>query len=76
MTHQVLNQAQPATGYNAFTDDAVLRDQVERFAPWSAANAISLGALAGDEQVQEAARLANEHGPQLRSHDRFGNRID
>jgi len=76
MTHQVLNQAKPATGYNAFTDDAVLRDQVERYAPWSAANATAIGALAGDEKVQEAARLANEHGPQLRSHDRFGNRID
>ena len=76
MTHQVLNQAKPATGYNAFTDDAVLRDQVERYAPWSVANATAIGALAGDEKVQEAARLANEHGPQLRSHDRFGNRID
>ena len=36
----------------------------------------AVGALAGDAQVQEAARLANEHGPQLRSHDRFGNRTD
>ncbi len=35
-----------------------------------------MGALVGDEQVQEAARLANEHSPQLRSHDRFGNRSD
>ena len=54
----------------------MLRDQIERYAPWSAANAKAIGALAGDEKVQEAARLANEHGPQLRSHDRFGNRID
>lgn len=76
MTHQVLNQAKPATGFNAFTDDVVLRDQIERYAPWSVANAKAIGALAGDEKVQEAARLANEHGPQLRSHDRFGNRID
>ncbi len=76
MTHHVLNQARPATGYNAFADDAVLRDQVERYAPWSTENATTLGALAGDEQAQEAARLANEHGPQLKTHDRFGNRID
>jgi putative acyl-CoA dehydrogenase len=75
-THQVLNQARPATGFNAFAGDAVLRDQVQRYAPWSADRATRLGALAGDEQVQDAARLANEHGPQLRSHDRFGNRLD
>ena len=75
-THQVLNQASPCSGYNAFTGDVVLRDMVERHAPWSATNASAVGALAGDAQVQEAARLANEHGPQLRSHDRFGNRTD
>ena len=75
-THQVLNQASPCSGYNAFTGDVVLRDMVERHAPWSASNASAVGALAGDAEVQEAARLANEHGPQLRSHDRFGNRTD
>ncbi|MGE0150996.1 MAG: acyl-CoA dehydrogenase family protein [Reyranellaceae bacterium] len=75
-THQVLNQASPCAGYNAFSGDAVLRQQVDRHAPWSAGAATALGALAGDAQVQEAARLANEHGPQLKTHDRFGNRID
>src|SRR4051812_47178070 len=75
-THRVLNQSSPCTGYNAFAGDTVLRDMVARHAPWSTENASAVGALAGDAQVQEAARLANEHGPQLRSHDRFGNRID
>lgn len=75
-THQVLNQASPAVGFNAFAGDAVLREQVQRYAPWTADNARTMGALVGDEAVQDAARLANEHGPQLRSHDRFGNRLD
>ena len=75
-THQVLNQASPCSGYNAFTGDAVLRAQIARYAPWSAEAAAALGAVAGDEPTQEAARLANEHGPQLKTHDRFGNRID
>ena len=35
-----------------------------------------LGALAGDEQTQELARLANRHAPELKTHDRYGNRID
>ena len=36
----------------------------------------ALGALAGDEQTQELARLANRHAPELKTHDRYGNRID
>lgn len=75
-THTVLNQAGPAAGWNAFAGDHLLRAQVNTFAPWVADRADALGACAGDESVQEAARLANRHGPELRTHDRFGNRID
>ena len=75
-THKVLNQAQPAIGFNAFTGDAVLRSAIEREAPWAADRCEALGALAGDEHVQELARLANRHAPELKTHDRFGNRID
>ena len=75
-THKVLNQAQPATGFNAFTGDAVLAAAIEREAPWAADRCEALGALAGDEHVQELARLANRHLPELKTHDRFGNRID
>ncbi len=75
-THQVLNQAQPASGFNAFTGDIVLREAIAREAPWAAGSCAALGAVAGDEEVQELARLANRHLPELKTHDRFGNRID
>lgn len=75
-THEVLNQAQPASGFNAFSADAVLRAAIEREAPWAADRCVALGALVGDERVQELARLANRHLPELRTHDRYGNRID
>jgi putative acyl-CoA dehydrogenase len=75
-THEVLNQARPATGWNAFSNDAVLQGVVARSAPWVADKAVVLGAHAGDAQTQELARLANQNGPQLRTHDRFGQRID
>lgn len=75
-THKVLNQAKPAAGFNAFTGDAVLRAAIDREAPWAADRCEALGALAGDEEVQELARLANRHLPELRTHDRFGHRID
>jgi putative acyl-CoA dehydrogenase len=35
-----------------------------------------LGIRAGSEQTQEQARLANEYPPRLRTHDRWGHRID
>lgn len=75
-THDVENQARPASGFNAFTGDVVLRDAIKREAPWAAERCEALGALAGDENVQDLARLANKHLPELKTHDRFGNRID
>jgi putative acyl-CoA dehydrogenase len=75
-THTVLNQAKPASGFNAFTRDAVLRAAIDREASWAAGRCEALGAVAGDEEVQELARLANRHLPELKTHDRFGNRID
>ena len=75
-THEVRNQATPATGFNAFSGDAVLKAAIAREAPWAAGRCAALGALAGDEQVQDAARLANKHIPELKTHDRFGHRID
>ncbi len=75
-THEVRNQAAPATGFNAFSGDVVLREAIGREAPWAAERCAALGAAAGDEEVQELARLANRHLPELRTHDRFGNRID
>ena len=75
-THVVLNQADPATRHNAFSDDLVLAAAIGREAPWAADRCAALGALAGDEQVQELARLANKHVPELKTHNRFGNRID
>lgn len=75
-THEVLNQAQAASGFNAFSGDAVLRAGIEREAPWAAGRCTALGAVAGDAAVQELARLANRHPPELKTHDRFGHRID
>jgi len=75
-THEVRNQAKPASGFNAFAGDIVLREAIAREAPWAADRCEALGAVAGDESVQELARLANRNIPELKTHDRFGNRID
>ena len=71
-----MNQAGPATGWNAFSDDRLLVSLAERHAPWVKDRAARLGAHAGDAATQELARLANRNTPELKTHDRFGNRID
>jgi putative acyl-CoA dehydrogenase len=75
-THVVQNQARAAIGYNAFEGDVVLRAAIAREAPWAAERCAGLGALVGHESVQDLARLANRHTPELKTHDRFGNRVD
>ena len=35
-----------------------------------------LALLGNSEHMQTAGRLANEHPPVLRTHDRYGNRVD
>ncbi|MGY4426999.1 hypothetical protein ACVWY2_009448 [Bradyrhizobium sp. JR6.1] len=71
-SHEVRNQARPATGFNAFDDDRALSDLIARMVPLAKDRLSALGAHAGSEAVQEAARLANEHEPKLLTHDRYG----
>ena len=76
VTHQVLNQVPPLTGYDV-ADDPALQQAAEREgAAWASGELHQLGSLAGSAAVGEHARLANENPPVLRSHDARGNRID
>src|SRR5919198_1833177 len=75
-THEVLNQAPPLVGYNVFEQDQVLVEALEREgAQWARDEAREIGAFAGGEAI-ELGRQANENPPILRTHDRYGNRID
>jgi putative acyl-CoA dehydrogenase len=76
-THEVFNQPQPLVGYDLFESNRPLRDALRLNAPQlDTAPLAQLGALCGTAQMQAHARLANLHTPELRSHDRFGHRID
>ncbi|CAL9592945.1 acyl-CoA dehydrogenase family protein [Streptomyces sp. enrichment culture] len=80
-THTVTNQPPPLTGYDVFGADRALVEAVERHLdPAVLDDGLSelsgLGRTAGSPQVQEWGVLANEHPPRLRTHDRYGNRID
>lgn len=76
-THDVDNQTPPLVGYNAFTQDQVLVDAMQREgAGWAYDHCAEFGAIVASERVAELTRLAHKHIPELRTHDRFGNRID
>jgi putative acyl-CoA dehydrogenase len=75
-THEVFNQPPPLTGYDVAEDPALLDALRREGAEWALPEVRELGALAGSAQAQEWGRLANENPPRLRTHDRFGHRID
>jgi putative acyl-CoA dehydrogenase len=76
-THEVTNQVPPLEGYNAYLQDKVLRDALGREGGgWAADHVSELGSEVGSGRMQTLARLANRFIPELRTHDRFGNRID
>jgi len=75
-THEVLNQPPTLERYDLFGTDAVLTAGVEREgAGWARERLERLGVEAGGEAMGWA-RLANANPPILRTHDRFGHRID
>jgi putative acyl-CoA dehydrogenase len=76
MTHEVFNQVPPLVGHDLAEDPALLAGLEREGAGWATEDVHRLGLLAGTEQAQEWGRLANEYPPVLRTHDRYGNRID
>jgi len=76
-THEVLNQPGDLVDFNVFETDAALRAAVSTFgADWAMARLGEAGARVGSAHLQLLARAANRNVPELRTHDRFGNRID
>ena len=76
-THEVLNQPSPLEPYNVFTADRVLNEALVREgAEWALERAREVGEFAGSERAQRWGREANEFPPRLRTHDRYGHRID
>src|SRR6202521_1652486 len=76
-TGEASNQPPPLVDYNLFEADAPLRESLEREGgAWAQDMVSDLGRLAGTKRAIEWGFQANAHPPVLRTHDRFGNRID
>src|SRR5215207_4265058 len=60
-----------------YATDENLRGIVRAFeAEWAAPRLAKAGRTVGSAHVQSLARQANRHTPELKTHDRFGNRVD
>ncbi|HEV8276182.1 MAG TPA: acyl-CoA dehydrogenase family protein [Streptosporangiaceae bacterium] len=75
-TYDVRNQVPPLVGHDVADDATLLEAAGREGADWATGDLHTLGRLAGSGATGEHARLANEYPPVLRSHDRWGNRID
>ncbi len=76
-THEVTNQPPILEDYNAFDADPSLGLGVRRAkADWALDDLTAMGEKTGGRALIELGFLANENPPVLKTHDRFGNRID
>lgn len=76
-THQVINQAPPLFEYNALERDRVLNEALlSHGSAVTAQSLVALGAQVGDPESHRWAAEANSYSPVLRTHSRYGERID
>lgn len=77
ITHEVENQPPLRVAVDEFAANVPLVEAVARWGTDAAAPALhDVGALVGSSGFQRDAELANTRPPVLRTHDRWGNRVD
>lgn len=75
--HRSVNQVPTLQDYNAFTSNHTLQTLVTAYgADWISTPATNFGAVIGSAAFIEMGHLANKHLPVLKTHDRYGNRLD
>src|SRR4051812_40810001 len=76
-THDVFNQVPPLEGWNPVLSDVALQEALEREGgAWARDQILAHAWQAGSQEVTSWGFLANDNVPTLRTHDRFGRRVD
>ena len=76
-THEVLNQPPPLIDYNAFEADVALREAfIREGGEWGLDRVRDFGAVVASAEALDHAKRAQRNIPVLKTHDRYGNRID
>ncbi|WP_067968773.1 acyl-CoA dehydrogenase family protein [Nocardiopsis trehalosi] len=75
-THEVFNQPSPLEDHDVAADPALTEGLAREGAGWAADEVHGLGRLAGTARARTWAEQADTFTPVLRTHDRYGNRVD
>ena len=75
-THVVTNQVPPLENYNPATSPVLTEALIREGGEWGLDEVTELGALSGSRQAQRWGELADRNQPILRTHDRYGHRVD
>ena len=75
-THVVTNQVPPLVDYNPATSPVLMEALIREGGQWGIDEVTELGAIAGSATAQRWGDLADRNRPILRTHDRYGHRID
>ena len=76
-THEIKNQVPPLEDWNPFLSDVALQGALAREGgEWAKEAVLRHSAQAGSAEVIAWGFAANENLPKLRTHDRFGRRVD
>ncbi|ASU84418.1 DNA alkylation response protein [Nocardiopsis gilva YIM 90087] len=75
-THEVFNQASPLEDFDVAADAALTEGLEREDAAWAADELHEVGRLAGTARARAWGEQANVNEPRLRTHDRYGHRID
>jgi putative acyl-CoA dehydrogenase len=76
-THEVTNQPPPLVGHNAFEADPVLLEAVVREGgEWGLDRIRDFGGVVASAEALDHAKRAQRNIPVLKTHDRYGHRVD
>ena len=75
-THVVTNQVPPLENYNPATSPVLTEALIREGGEWGLDEVTELGALSGSARAQRWGELADRNQPVLRTHDRYGHRVD
>src|SRR5271169_7178469 len=75
-THVVTNQVPPLEEHNPASSPVLLEALIREGGQWGLDEVTAIGAISGSQQAQRWGELAQRNRPILRTHDRYGHRID
>ena len=75
-THTVTNQVPKLENYNPATSPVLTEALIREGGEWGLDEVVELGAISGSKKAQRWGELVDRNQPILRTHDRYGHRVD